>query len=377
MAGLLIRLVLAFSTFGVSFDVQAFQLVQQALHADPLHVYLDSDRWPYPPGFFPWILVSARLEILTHIELTDWVQLPSIAADIAIAWIVQHELGRRGHEPATRLWAAGLVALGPLFFMVSGFHGQIDSVAMLPAILAVLVWRRGGSRRALHAGALVAVGGLIKTVPLLAVLALLPHARSRREAAGLVSIAVVPVVIAFLPFALADPVGVETALRYRGVPGVGGLSLLVQPDLAETWITGAPQVLNGATRFLVDRGGLVLAAALVGALAYLYRRRPEPVVGAAIVYLVVLAFGVNFFLQYLIWVIPFLLMAGYVREVAAVQLLVVPAVVLVYGRLWPPGPAWELFAVVSLGLWACALAGLTLMLRNPLARRPAARPAAG
>jgi len=376
VGGLVVRLVMAFATYGVRFDVDAFLLVHNALHADPLHVY-GVERWPYPPGYFPWIVISSKLQILTGVPLTDWVQVPAILADIAIAWIVQSVLGRRGHPSAERLLACGLVALGPIFVMISGFHGQIDSVAILPALLAVLVWERyRGPRRGLYAGLLIGVGGLIKTVPLVAVLALLPSARSRREGVTALAAALVPVALSFVPFAVVDFAHVQEALRYRGVPGVGGISLLVQPELANFWISNAPfAVPNGASSLLSDAGGAITAVALGAAIVFLFRRRPEPVVGIALLYMVVWAFGVNFFLQYLVWGIPFLLMAGYVREVAAAQLLILPAVVLAYGRPWSLGLAPGLFVVVSLGLWASAAAGLVILGRAPYVRAPGPRAA--
>src|SRR5207302_10782054 len=105
-----------------------------------------------------------------------------IAADAAIAWLVQAGLGRAGASDRTRLSACALVALGPAFALISGMHGQIDSVAILPAVLALVVWERGGSRRALAAGLLIGRAASIKTAPGLMVLALLPSVRSRREA---------------------------------------------------------------------------------------------------------------------------------------------------------------------------------------------------
>ena len=370
--GLVGRLALAFTTAGVPFDVEAFSLVREGLADDPLHVYTDTDRWPYPPGYFAWILAGAGLERPTGLDFDELMQLPPIIADLGIAWIVQAVLGRNGAPERTRLAAAGLVALGPAFFFISGHHGQIDSIAILPALVGLLLWQRfpAAPRRALYAGLLIGLGGLLKTVPLIVVLALLPSARSWREGAALIAAAAVMPVLAFLPFVLADPSGVETALRYRGVPGVGGLSLLVQPELARVWMNEAPIEGTSITFALLDWGGPWTALVLLAVGAFLLRFRPGPVEGTALLYLAVWAFGLNFFLQYLVWGLPFLLMAGYVREVAWAQVLILPAAVLVYLRPWEEIAAAYAYLPASLAVWVAAVAGfLALSLR--IARRSA------
>ena len=372
--GLVARLAWAFTTVGVSFDVQAYSLVREALAGDALQVYSETGRWPYPPGYFAWILACAGIEDVAGFSFSDLVQVPPILADLAIAWLVQDELGRRGAEERTRLAAAALVVLGPAFFVISGYHGQIDSIAILPAVVGVLLWQRSDDpRRALWVGLLIGIGGLLKTVPLIALLALLPSARSWREGATLVGTAAALPVLAFLPFLIADSAGVEEALRYRGVPGVGGISLLVQPELARTWMNEVPVGGTGITFALLDWGGPITAVALLAVTAFLFRFRPTPLEGVALLYLAVWVFGINFFLQYVIWGFPFLLMAGYVREVGFAQLLMIPAAVLVYLRPWEEEAAAWAYVPASLGIWAAAGVGLVLLGRRIVRRVSVAR----
>lgn len=369
-AGLVGRLLVAFSTYGVSFDVEAYSIVREALAEDPWHVYGDHDRWPYPPGYFAWILIAGRLEALSGLELSDLVQLPPILADVALAWVVQDELGRRGAGARPRLAAAALISFGPIFAVVSGYHAQIDSIAILPAVMAVVLWSRlaPGARRAAVAGLLIGAGAAIKTVPLVALVALLPWVRSLREAALLTACAVAVPLLAFVPFALADPDGVRHALEYRGVPGAGGISLLVQPELARAWMNEASVQGSDLTYLLLDYGGAITAAVLLAVAAFLFRQRPEPVVGAALLYLALWAFGINFFLQYAVWGLPFLLLAGYLREVALAQLLMLPAIVLVYLRPWEERTVAVLYAFASLALWLAAVVGFVLLARAIMRR---------
>lgn len=165
------------------------------------------------------------------------IKLPIIVSDIAIAVTVFVFLGRRGVDDKARLWTA-LVALGPSFILISGIHGQLDSLAILLAVIAVAVWHEGGDRRALFAGPLINMGTTLKTVPILVILALLPTARSKREATTLLGASAVIPALAIAPFFLTEPRATIRALRYFGVPGAGGSSLvnIYVPMMTLLWV---------------------------------------------------------------------------------------------------------------------------------------------
>ncbi len=205
-AGVLIALL---SPGGDEFDMSSFRQVLSALgQHGPLGVYdalphVGDVRWPYPPVYFPWVYASGVLASHGGPSLELTIRLAPIAANLGIAFVVQDFLGRRGAERSTRLAGAALVAPGPSFLVVSGYHGQFDAVAFLPAVLALTLWERDLPRRALWAGLLIGLGGALKTVPLLLLVALLPSVRTRREAAVLVGAAALPVLAALAPFAIA------------------------------------------------------------------------------------------------------------------------------------------------------------------------------
>jgi hypothetical protein len=354
-AGVVGRLVLAFTTRGLDYDIDSFEIVRGALDASGWHVYSavnhpGSFRWPYPPGYFPWIEVSDWVAGWAGLRYVDLIQLPAIAADAAIAWIVQWYLGWRGRSERERLFAAALVMLGPAFWLISGYHGQIDSVAILPAVVALVLWERDVGRRALYAGLLIGLAGTIKTVPLVMVVALLPTARSWREGLLLlVSAAFVPW-LALLPFSLADSTGTGRLGDYAGVPGAGGLSLVLQPDLARFWLTG-PVGASGITTWVADHQKLVNGV-VVGAVAvWAWVRRPSPTVAATVLWLALFAFGSGFFFQYLVWGLPFFLMAGYLRWTLILQLaIVIPAAIFYSGPYETDGVVW-VYVAFMLALW--------------------------
>lgn len=382
-AGVALRLALAFAAEGVAFDIESFRLVSTHFDDEGFGFYgtinaqpgeHDLYRWPYPPGFLPWIGASVALANLTGLPFHGLIQLPPIAADAAIAWLVQDFLRLRGAGERQRLVAAALVALGPSFFAISGYHGQIDALAILPAVAALWLWERPGTRRrALVAGALIGAGAAIKTAPILVLLALLPSARSRREGGALVAWALAVPLAALAPFLVADPGGVSHALRYSGAPGLGGPSLAVQPSLAQAWLAAGDFELSALSTALAGAGPYLLAAGLGALLVPIARRRPAAVEAAALLWLTVYVLTPSFFMQYMVWGLPFFLMAGAVRRSAAIQLVLVVPLAITYLRPVEPWLAWA-YAAIMLALWAAFAVALAHALRALLAGRSPAGP---
>jgi hypothetical protein len=379
--GLGLRLFLAFREYGVTYDIDSYVQVRDALKGAALDVYSTvnghpSNRWPYPPGFFPWIFAADGLSSVRG-AFHGWVQLPQILADAAIAWFVQDHLARRGAGERARLAAIALVALGPSFWIISGYHGQIDSLAILFPVVALWWWERSepGMRRAVVAGLLIGIGASFKTVPGLLLFALLPWVRSVREAAALVVPALAVPLVALAPWLISDGAQTIESLRsHRALPGFGGIGLIAQPELAAQWLHDDPKRLTGLSEFLLDRQQLLLVPALVPFMALVWLRRIEPTAAAALLWSALVVFNVGFAFQYVVWALPFVLMAGYLREAGVAQaVLFLPAAML----YWDPfgfSPTGLYIVLMILAWIAAAAAVVALALR--LARAPAPSAAA-
>lgn len=374
--GATIRLAFALSPADQGFDLQSEAAVNAALAHHGLHVYsalregvlvggARAYRWPYPPGFFPWIEIAGWLGTHTAVAFHTWLKLPAIVADCVLAWLVQGFLGRRGAGEWARLAGLSLVALGPLPVAISAYHGQIDSVAILPAALALVLWERIDTRRrVLVCGGLIGLGTAIKWVPLIMLLPLLPHAGSRRQAGMLVGAALTVLLVALAPFAIADPHGVARIFDYKGAPGLGGLGLILQPGLAADWLHGLPLGFSGVSRLLYDHGTLLTLAAIVAMGATVWRLRPSPEAGAVLVWLTLYVFSANFFLQYMVWGLPFFLMSGYLRRVAQLQGLLLAPIVLTYGLPWQGSVIPAIYAAIMIGVWLALVVALVGCVRR-------------
>lgn len=380
--GLMARTVVGFETYGVPYDTRSFEAVRDALSGSALDLYSQVNegpfrRWPYPPGFLPWIVVADWLAGSTGLPFHGWVHLPQIAADGALAWLVQHYLGLRGQSERLRLTAAALVLLGPSFAVVSGYHGQIDQLAILPAAAALVVWERSapGLRRAVLVGLLIGLGASIKTTPALMLFAVLPSTETSKERGVLFGAAAAVPLVMLVPFLVADPgATVESLLDHRALAGLGGISLLAQPELVKTWLLGQDIPLSSVSQTLLDLQSPITALLLAPFIAILVKRRSPAVTSAAALWLVFFVVTPGFTFQYVVWALPFALMAGYVWQVAVIQAFLFLPSLMVYRRGIIDSPHFIYTPIMAL-LWLALLSALVWMLvdrRGPMSiRRPA------
>ena len=104
--------------------------------------YLAPRLYPYPPV---WVWVEAGCEWLARhsgLSFAVLVKLPVLAAEIAHRRVLARWGAERG---GAARWAPWIYALHPVAVLVTGFHGQFDSLALLVVLLAV-------ARRASGAG---------------------------------------------------------------------------------------------------------------------------------------------------------------------------------------------------------------------------------
>jgi hypothetical protein len=192
--------------------------------------------------------------------------------------------------------------------------------------------------------------------------ALLPSARSRREGVTLVSLAAVVPIASVIPFLLVDPHGLIHALQTnRTLPGMGGLSLVLQPALASLWLHGTAVQLNGLNRFLFAHQQPVAAMLVLPALLIVAIRRVSPVQGAAVLYLALVLFVIGFGPQYQVWALPFALIAGFLWQVALVEAGLLVAEAILYWHPFGQAPTY-IYVPIMIVLWVVLFSVLVVWL---------------
>jgi hypothetical protein len=130
------------------------------------------------------------------------------------------------------------------------------------------------------------------------------------------------------------------------------LSLVVQPDLAQSWLTRVVPY-SSATRWMfMDHSGLVNGVAIGAFAVYAFRYRPEERRASALLWLIVLAFTSGFFFQYVIWGLPFFLLAGAIRATALMQAALLTPMLLFYLGPWHSDAIVYVYVALMLAIWA-------------------------
>ncbi len=357
---------------GAGYDIDSFHMVTDALLGGR-EVYAASlGRHPYLPFQMYIMGAMAMLSAATGLPFVVAIKLPAILADVAIAGLIYRLVAvRRGHEWAAYL--ALLYALNPVSLLVSAYHGQFEAVTLLLLVVAWALWER---RQAGASATTLGLAILNKTWPII----LLPvffirldnwRARSRYALIALGIPALV--VVAYLLAYNADPMTMlGRALTHRGVAGYWGPSAVLFP-----WAAARPALQPLADALLALRNPLLFVAVLL-ALAWTQR---QPALDALLtLQLAVFAVTVGFGIQWLVWPVPFALLAGQSRwlrvySLAAALMLAVHLFGLHMVPWLPerlPASADWIIRLSALPAWGVVVAWLVARLRNARALAPAA-----
>jgi hypothetical protein len=331
--GLAIRILLALHFSSDAGDLQAQLDVGQRLVHAPLKAYdtpvrylslfhVRNYEWPYLPGYFP-VLVAVRL--VWHLFPDSFrivAALPNIAADVALAGVVAWQGHHMRWTNQKVVVASILVALGPVFVIVSGAISQIDSFAIVWAVLAVVLWSREGRHRAFAAGALLGYAATVKPTPIFLLFALLPSMRNAKEGARLVGACLAVPILFSVPFLIADPVHMLRAISSNhGLPGFAGWSLAIQPGLSHDWLGGSPVFASPAIRWATQLQPIFVLLVSLAIAFLLWRFRVPTFDGAAIIMLAILFSNTNLSMNYFVWALPFVILSGWLLTALLIELV--------------------------------------------------------
>jgi Glycosyltransferase family 87 len=307
----------------------------------------------YPPAALP-VFAAPSLVVSPDASLADYERvfgfLMALCGAATIA-LVAYTLAREGTGAGRIAGACAFVALAPLALgsvLLTRF--DLWPAALVAAALAALV--AGRDRLALG---VVALGVAAKVYPLV----LLPifvawvwKRRGRREAGVALGVAVGVLVVCVVPFLALSPHGVwASSLRQTTRPlqieTLGSGVLLALHHAAGLGLTmvsnhGSQNLAGGAPDALAIVQSVVEIAVLVGIWRWFARGPAEPdrlfrACAAAVCAFVV--FGKVLSPQYLVWLVPLVVLVGGRRGVIAAGIL---AACLVLTQIWFPYRYWQL-----------------------------------
>jgi|GEM_PF-1400592 len=307
----LIKLYLAATTIGTT-DIDGFwdQLVKaQELGAGAYRVRGPfNNPFNHPPPMIHVLKALGYVTRVSGISFRFWLRLVPIAASLGVFFIVWQLVRDRKDQFALLL----ALAVCPISIMVDGYHGNTDSLMIMFVLLAIYLVETGAG--AWLAGLAFGLACCVKIAPLMFVpvfILYLPHLKSRIQFA---LTAAVVFFVCSLPYLLQDPIAVKNAVfGYQPVYGIWGISQLlamfypVHPVYANKPYdpTGIHAVFAAVLKYIT-----IAAICVVSIWMNVKRERPRLFVQCGIVVAVCLFLTSGWGMQYLVWLMPFVIVLG-------------------------------------------------------------------
>ncbi len=353
---------------GARYDIESFRLVATALlHGEDVYTSAALGRHPYLPlqmyviGAAWWAALNSR------IPFPIWIKLVPVFADIGLTALIFVVYRRWGQVGKTAVIFALLYALNPISLLTSAYHGQFDSVTLLLLGLSWATWHFG--RQINKSALLLGLSILNKTWPIvfLPIVLIRLHDNRKRLQYILVTFALVGVFIAaYLIIFQASPMPMlQWAFLHTGVANFWGLSAFL--DVVGTWLTGLAPIAD----FYFQQRRIWLL--LMGLLLLWWTRKQSALDALLTIILGEFAVTVGLGIQWLLWVVPFALLAGEKRWLTWYSLA---ALILLFAQLygihlypwaytfWEEALGTMLIKMASLPAWIIVVIWLFTRVKN-------------
>ena len=350
---------------GAGYDIESYQLVTDALLSGREVYSAVLGRHPYLPFQMYIMAGSAYFAQITGLPYIVAIKLPAIVADIALTGLIFRASAQNG-DRAWATYVALLYALNPVSLLVTSYHGQFEAVTLLLLTASWYWWHTGRGTASPVALGLAILNKTWPVVFLPVYFIRLKNWRSRMLTALIaLGIPILFVGLYLIAFS-ADPAPMlRRALTHRGVPGYWGPGAVFSPA-ALSMQTLQPFV----DALFALRNWLLLAAVL----AALWLTRRQTALDAFLTTILgMFAVTVGFGIQWLLWPVPFALLAGedgWVRRFSlaaglmlAVHLFGLHMAPLLSGWL-PPATADWFIRLSGLPAWIVVIAWLIERLRR-------------
>lgn len=306
----LAKLYCAATTIGTD-DVLLFRIFGRSIAEHGLaHLYNLSPEFNHTPLVGLWAAFAWKAGAGWDLGQPFLMRLPAIVADVVTIGALMRLRELRGGPSHL---AIALTALCPIFFIVSGFHGQVDPVmVMFLTLAAVAGWRSD----ALWCGLWLGCSANIKVVGLLLAPVFFFHLLARGGGKKFALGAALPVLIGWaFPLLVCPAKFLGNVLGYNSFWGLWGITY---------WLmrTGLPQfqTLNHTdlppTEQAIMTALKIVVIVLVLALAWRRRNERDLFAPLAAAWAIFFAFSPGGSPHYFVWPIPFLVVAAPRRSLA-------------------------------------------------------------
>lgn len=232
-----------------------------------------------------------------------FLRLPGILADFAVVRALLRWRESSGQLPT---WALMLLALSPVSFMVSGFHGNVDSVLVWLLVLAAL---ECGAGRAAWCGLWFGLACNVKIIPLLVAPVFFFHWLARGGARRFFLVAALTIFAGWAyPLCTMPETFLRNVLGYNSNWGAWGITYWLSQTRAAVFVPTGFSGLTAVQLAIMSALKIIIVAAALGIAWRSRTRAPEHVFATlALVWAVFFVFAPGVGAQYLVWFAPFLL----------------------------------------------------------------------
>jgi hypothetical protein len=355
LAAFLFKVFIAYTTFGTN-DVLTFERMLQKVEKHgvvPLYgqgtpvtvngFQVGSIQMNHPPLVLTMLEIWGGFRDATGLPLGFWMRLTCAIADLFVVWL----LWRVGMGEGDNWRGLLALALAPAAIMISGFHGNTDPIMIAFVVLAACLMDK--KEPDWLVGVVFGLACSIKASPLVLFPVFLLNARTtQRRVQFCVGMGVMSF-LAALPWVLHDPELIaRSVLGYTPMGGWWGMTY-IWPDIG--------QIMK-----------IPLFICCVGAALYMDQRVRSIYAQCAVVIFLFMFLAPGFGPQYIAWILPWTIAAGWLRA-SAFQLV---AGIFLFGmyNAWCQGLPWN-FAdanknpiptwVFQVGLLAWALLPLMML----------------
>jgi len=255
-----------------------------------------------PPAMIHVIRLWGWLADNIGIPFRFWLRLPSVLADVGTVLLVSRWLTKL--SPArTHRGVLMCLILCPTAILISGYHGNTDSVMIFLVLLSLYL-----VESTWIAGLVFGLALCVKIVPLAFAPAILLYLPSWRKRFIFFGMAVLIFVICSLPYLVQDPGPIlSTVFGYSSIYGKWGwtfLAVMVSPN--PTYLHGIFDVQGSHAMFAMVLK-IVTMLSIVGISVWLNRRKSKPniFIQVGLITAILLFMTPGFGPQYLIWLVPF------------------------------------------------------------------------
>jgi hypothetical protein len=325
------KLVLALKTYGSNdvYTLEEFLVAWRYLGTDLYRVGAPNNP---PSMLYLWAFLRG-LAHLTGLPFSFWFKAPAILADLGSLWLVWRMLRSRLGERSIR-WSLFLMAVAPASVLISGFHGQNDSVMIFFLLLAAYLVEKG---RTLAGGAAFGLSLCVKVAPIIAIPVLVFYQFGRKKWVAFFAATVGVLLIAWSPFIISDPLAVlRDLLGYKSGLGHWGISYLAyQLSLLSPVGTSLCAV--------IEKFGSPILLLAIAVLSWRMNRsanKPLLYFQIGLVFFLFLAGTNGFGVQYLAWLVPFA--AGLGAAPAALFYATSGVFLFLVYEFWCQGMPWYL-----------------------------------